>query len=229
MSHFLLAVLHEEWQNVDEMLAPYSEGLETEPRLEYTRYRAIGYAREHYKELRDKSDEECWKFMADGYITDDEGNLYTTYNLQTRWDYYTIGGNWDGYLRVNGKHVNTARIGEIDFTPDEEEYQKALRFWDVVVEHAPAKPEEEFYSFFKEQHFIVYYGDRETFARRQAMFSTHAVVTPNGHWHECGRMGWFGLSRETPEESAYWHEHYFERFIKDADPNLMMTIVDCHI
>lgn len=229
MSHFLLAILHEEWQDVDELLEPYSEELETEPRLKYTKEEAIRYGRENYEELKSKTDTECWEFMADGYTTDDEGNIYTTYNPQSKWDWYTIGGRWDGYLRVNGQHVNTARISEIDYSPDKEDYQKALHFWDVVVEHAPAKPEEKYSSFFNEKYYLDYYGDRETFARRQTMFSSYAVITPDGEWHECGHMGWWGLSDETPEDSADWYEHYFERFIKNADPKLMMTIVDCHI
>ena len=42
-------------------------------------------------------------------------------------------------------------------------------------------------------------------------------------------MGWFGFSNETPKQGVDWDEHYLERFIKNADPKLMMTIVDCHI
>ena len=223
MSHFLLAVLHEEWQDVDELLAPYSEELETEPRLEYTKEEAI------YEEYRDKSDKECWKLMADGYTTDENGNIYTTYNPQSKWDWYEVGGRWDGDLLVNGKHLNSARIGEIDFSLDEDVYNKSLRFWDVAISHEPAELNEIYLPFFGEQYYLDYYGDRETYARRQATFTTHAVITPDGKWHERGKTYWFGLSGETPDEGADWDEHYLERFIKNADPKLMMTIVDCHI
>ena len=229
MSHFLLAVLHEEWQDVDELLAPYSEDLETEPRVEYTKEEAVGYAREHYEECRDKTDEECWEFMAEGRETDDAGNIYTTCNPQAKWDWYDVGGSWNGYLRVNGQRVNSARIGEIDFRPDEEEYKRAQRFWDVVVEHVPAEPDENCFSLYNEQYYLDYYGDRETYARRSASFTSYAVLTPDGEWHEEGSMGWFGISSETAEEASDWDEHYLERFIKDADPKLMLTIVDCHI
>ena len=229
MSHFSLAVLHKEEQCIDELLAPYSEELETAPRLKYTKAEAIRYARENYEECRNRSDEECWEFIADGYTTDEDGNIYTTYNPQSKWDWYEVGGRWDGYLSVNGEHVNTAHVGEIDFSPDEETYKKSLRYWDVVVGHAPAETPEEGFSLYNEKYYLDYYGDRETFARRQSAFMTHAVITPDGVWHEQGQMGWFGLSSETPDESADWAEHYLERFIKNADPKLMMTIVDCHI
>ena len=190
---------------------------------------AIQYAREHYKEYRDKSDEACWVMMADGYITDEKGNIYTTYNPQAKWDWYEIGGRWNGYLRVNGQHVNTARIAEIDFSIDEDAYRKSLRFWDVVINHQPAEPDENYSLIFGEKYYLDYYGDRETFARRQAMFITHSVITSNGIWHERGEVSWLGLSSETPDKATDWDEHYFDRFIKNADPNLTMTLVDCHI
>ena len=229
MSHFSLAVLHEEGQDIDELLAPYSEELETEPRLTYTKAEAIQHARQNYEEYRNRPDEECWAFMADGCKTDADGNIYTTYNPQSKWDWYVVGGRWDGFLIVNGEHVNTAHIGEIDFSPDEEAYKKALRFWDVVVSHEPAEPDEDCFTFFNEDYYLDYYGDRETFARRQSGFMTHAVITPDGVWQERSEMGWFGFSNETPKQGADWDEHYLERFIKNTDPKLMMTIVDCHI
>lgn len=229
MSHFLLAVLHEEWQDIDEILAPYDAELETKPRLKYMKEEAIRYARVNYEAYRDKPDEECWAMMADGYTTDEEENIYTTCNPQAKWDWYEIGGRWNGYLRVKGKRTDSARIADIDFGLDVEVYEKSLRFWDVAVEHKPARPAEKFFTIFKEDYYLEYYGDRETFARRRATFTTHAVITPDGEWHERGETGWFGCSSETPEEGANWDENYLERFIKNADPKLMLTIVDCHI
>ena len=229
MSHFLLAVLHYEDQDVEEMLAPYSEELKVAPYVIYTRAEAITYAREHYSDCRDMSDAECLEFMADGYTTDEQGNIYSTYNPKSKWDWYEVGGRWNGYLRTKNGKVNEARISEIDFSPDEEEFKTALRFWDVVIDHAPALPDEKFFSIYNEQYYRDFYGDRETFARVRADFTTHAVITPNGFWHERGSMGWFGMSSETPEEGLDWYEHYLERFIKDADPALIVTVVDCRI
>ena len=52
-------------------------------------------------------------------------------------------------------------------------------------------------------------------------FSTYAVLTPDGEWHEQENTGLFSSDKE-------WNKHYKERFIDTADPNLMLTIVDCH-
>ena len=62
-----------------------------------------------------------------------------------------------------------------------------------------------------------------------SLFKTHAVITPDGEWHERGKVGYFGVSSETPEEGIGWDKEYVERFIKTADPELILTIVDCHI
>lgn len=61
-----------------------------------------------------------------------------------------------------------------------------------------------------------------------APFHTYAVVK-DGEWEEVGAMGWFGIGTETEEEAAEWARGFRERFIEGCDPDLIATIVDCHI
>ena len=231
MSHFSVAVLHRADQTVEELLAPYDEEQEKAIELEYTREEAIKAAREEYRGNEDKTDEECIKFFAEMtcYITDADGNVYAKYNPNARWDWYVIGGRFAGRLRVNGDRTDSAKVGEIDFSPDPEVYKDSLRFWEVVVEYKPAKPEEEHFSIYNEKYYRETYGDRETFARVNSLFKTHAVITPDGEWHERGEVGYFGESSETPEEGIEWDKKYVERFIDGADKELILTVVDCHI
>ena len=231
MSHFSVAVLHEAGQDIDEILAPYDEELDCDERLEYSKEEAIRYARENYTGMEGKSDEECWEFMAamPGYTSDTQGNIYVKYNELAKWDWYEIGGRWKNYLRAKGERVDSARLGDIDFSPDCEVYKKSLRFWDVVVEHKPVESGEEYFTIYNEKYYRDNYGDRENYARVSSSFLTHAVITPDGEWHERGEVGYFGFSSETAEEGADWDKHYLERFIESADKNLMLTIVDCHI
>jgi len=70
---------------------------------------------------------------------------------------------------------------------------------------------------------------RESYISRQSEFTTYAVITPDGEWHSKGEMGWFGFSSETSEESTNWNLSFHDRFIKDSDQDLTLTIVDCHI
>ena len=229
MSHFTVAVFHRPDQDIETLLAPYDETLRVEPYVEFTREEAIAYARKHYKSVADMSDDRCYAYMAEDYTTDAEGNLLSTYNPKSKWDWWTEGGRWAGMLKVDGKKVDSARVADIDFTPDPLEYEAALRYWDVVVEHQEKRPGEEYVSLYGEQYYLDYYGDRETYARYMTQFSTYAVVTPDGEWHEKGRMGWFGASSETPDEARDWEEHYRERFLDSAEADWLLTIVDCHI
>ena len=229
MSHFTVAIFHRPDQDIKTLLAPYDECKQVEPYVQHTRQEAIEYARQHFRSMEGKTDEECWAYMADGNQTDAEGNIYSTYNPDSKWDWWEEGGRWNGMLKAHGERVNSARLGDIDFTPDPEAYASALRFWDVVVEHQPALPGEDYFSIYNEQYYREYYGDRETYARHMTQFSTYAVITPDGVWHEKGRMGWWGCSSETGEEAKDWEEHFKERFLDGADPDLILTLVDCHI
>ena len=231
MSHFSVLVFTEDdGLSIDELLDPYYEGNPRAPYIIYTKQEAIDYARKTHPEL--KTDEECWNFVAAGYLTDRKGNIYSRDNPDAHWDWWEEGGRFAGLLKLkgSGERVNSAKIKDVDFGIDEERYKKALRFWDIVVEHKPLEPgEEEPFSFFKEEYYREFHGDRETFARRKAGFSTFAVVTSDGIWMEKADIGWFGMSDETPEKSAAWEDNFIKDFIDGEDENKRITVVDCHV
>ena len=232
MSHFAVAVFHRLDQNIADLLAPYSEHLEVKPYLQYTRQQAIDWVREHCEKFKTAPDEDCWNFMAEDYgdgLKDAAGNLFSTYNPKSKWDWYQVGGRYAGMLRTKSGNVDEAPIEAIDLTPDSQKYNKAVRFWEVVVEGTPSEPWEHVSAFYKPEHYLNCYKDKETYARISASFGTYACVTPDGEWHEKGVAGWFGSSSATAEESLDWDLHFRERFIDNAEPGLIVTIVDCHI
>ncbi|WP_231115051.1 hypothetical protein [Neomoorella thermoacetica] len=65
-----------------------------------------------------------------------------------------------------------------------------------------------------------------SYIKRNVNFTTFAVITPDGTWHEKGNMGWWGI---VTNEKDNWEENYFKNFIEPADPETIITIVDCHI
>ena len=232
MSHFSVLVLTtDESPSVDELLDPYCESNTCAPHIEYTKQEAIDYVRKHYPDFTDKSDEECWKFMAEGFITDKQGNIYSTANPDGRWDWYEKGGRWKDFLRLkDGTRATSAKLRDIDFGPDETAYKYSLRFWDLLIENKPLESGEEMpFSLYKPEYYKELYGNRENYAKRQAGFYTFAVITPNGIWYEKGQCGWFGCSSETAEESREWEENFIKNFINDEDGDTVATIVDCHI
>lgn len=186
MSHFVVAVFHEENQSVDELLAPYDEEIKYAPYLKFSKQEAIDYVRKKYREMLDKSDQECWNLIAGWYISDRQGNLYSNSNPNAKWDWWVIGGRWNNLLKLkDGGFTNSARVKDIDFTPQQERYNDALRFWDIVVEHKPLGSDEKIpFSLYDENYYRAFYKNRETYARRQAQFSTFAVISANGIWKE---------------------------------------------
>lgn len=54
-----------------------------------------------------------------------------------------------------------------------------------------------------------------------------AFVTPDGVWHEAGRVGWFATCNDTPES---WAKHIkeFKEFLA-APGDEYVSFVDCHI
>ena len=53
-----------------------------------------------------------------------------------------------------------------------------------------------------------------------------AVLTPEGHWHEVGRMGAFALVREEMPRDQ-WHR--FVQGLYAAYPDHVAVAVDCHV
>ena len=169
-------------------------------------------------------------------------------NPDAKWDWWVIGGRWKGLLKAKeGNHgeisllcpipnepgrYSQAKVKNIDFTPDKEEYEKHLRWWEVVMEDSPLRPGEDksdFLNFYNKEYLIKRYKNKETYARIESSFTTYAVVLPDGTWYQKGQMGWFGCGSETADASYEWDMKYKENFIDKADPEWVLTIVDCHI
>lgn len=55
---------------------------------------------------------------------------------------------------------------------------------------------------------------------------TYAVITRDGVWHSQGEMGWFGVSNDKLSDEE-WHKRVIE--LLRADPQAIVTVVDCHI
>ena len=82
---------------------------------------------------------------------------------------------------------------------------------------------------YNKQYYLDRYKTKEMYAKINSQFITFAVITPDGKWHEKGEMGFCGFSGESYEETIDWDFNYKERFIDTADPEWIITIVDCII
>ena len=152
---------------------------------------------------------------------DDDDGERTTYNPESKWDWYEIGGRWKDLLILKSKLIcDSALVSDIDFQTMQQRDAAELR----PYEEAMTK------SFMKEEYMRERFRNEEEYIKLSTVFSTYAVVTPDGEWHAMGDMGWWGMSSETAEEEREWILAYYDRFIKPAiEKGWRMTIVDCHI
>jgi hypothetical protein len=198
------------------------------------------------------------QFMEEwaGYKKDEETGKYGYWeNPNAKWDWWVVGGRWSGLLKLKDEattgqmgdrrwtninenipkgRVDSAKVRDIDFSIDMDEYNRNLRFWELVVEgDTPRNVEEEeivkWSFYYNPEYYLNRYDSKEEYARLCSEFDAYAVITPDGKWHSKGEMGWWGISSESHEEAKKWNKSFKEAFIDNADPEWTLTIVDCHI
>ena len=133
---------------------------------------------------------------------------FSTYNPDSKWDWYSIGGRWDCALKTkSGKFVNECLLGEIDWTDFKpEDYQ-----------------EEEKTSWLGRKYHELKEGITWHLTRKEPPF----CLVVDGEWIEKGQMGWWAItSKENNEED--WNAEFFgvlDKLPADAE----VTLVDFHI
>ncbi len=165
------------------------------------------------KEKLKLSDEEIYKqAIWDDSEYDEEGNELSTYNPNSKWDWYDIGGRFRNTLLTKitnedtfehnsfaehmgmfednreaptgYKWVNGAKIKDIDFNK---------------IEEIDGKP-----------------------------FYTWALVDENG-WYEQGTMGWWAMNDATDESTNNFAKRFKEYIKLPENQDKYLIIVDCHI
>lgn len=148
MSHFVGLCFGGYW---DTDLEQYAEDLEVEAYVERTKEEAINdvqrnqrkryleaikalqtpdlksQSMDFYQKIVDQgpsiSKEDAWKeVLSWGYELDEDDNLLSTYNPNSKWDWYCVGGRWNGFLVLKERkedgsiiEVNEAYFNEIDW------------------------------------------------------------------------------------------------------------------
>lgn len=148
MSHFVGLCFGGYW-DID--LEQYAEDLEVEAYVERTKEEAINdvqrnqrkryleavkalqidnlnsQSMEFYQKIVDQgptiSKEDAWEeVLSWGYELDEDENLLSTYNPNSKWDWYCVGGRWSGFLVLKERaedggirEVNEAYFSDIDW------------------------------------------------------------------------------------------------------------------
>lgn len=156
-----------------------------------------------------------------------EGKPGYWYNKNAKWDWWVIGGRWDGYF----DGANTINVKDYDTAIDKEYYNKKFQEWKDWEAGKEFSFDENYdFAFYKPEYLKELYGSAENYAQIKSTPWLRAIVTPDGEWHEVGEMGWFGFSGETHEDLIDWVDNFNERFILPySNGEYEITAVDCHI
>lgn len=218
----------------------------------------IKYLKEEFPKKLKWTDEEIYQYEIEFYEPEEigeNGEIHSTYNPNSKWDWYEISGRWFNELLVKEdveyiggeiglgagnllnkkapkgyKWTNGAKIKDICFEKMREDtYSAAIRWWELVVEEQPLKEgEKQPLNLYKKEYLIKRYGDKEHYAKIESTFSTFAFVDEEG-WHEKGEMLYFGLDTSTKESENIYIEKFQEYIKAEENQDKYLIIVDCHI
>lgn len=198
MSHFSVVVLmpaatQDVESELARLLAPYDENIDVAPYHKHLGNEGRAQMEKHYgtkdtATLVEKMTE--WN-GAEGGIDPDMGLYYiSTYNPASKWDWYRVGGRWDGQMLG----LDTMNDGQGGFNFGKE-FSTLKRNSCLIDDMSPD-------------------------------FVPFAFVTPDGKWHEKGKMGWWAMTHGEQPQHAWDKE--FQKALEKY-PQSLAVLVDCHI
>lgn len=196
------------------------------------------YITQEFPKRLNWDDEECYREGIKYYDSEDiqpDGSVRDTYNPNSKWDWYTIGGRFSDIIPLkDGRFANEASMSEVDIDYcDQEDYAKSIRFWQLFIDGQTPETEHEKEvvesAFYKREYYTSRYDNAEDFANHCAGFTFYAALLPTGEWLEPGQMGWFGVSFANEDDDRAWRKTSREILKKANENNWNVTVVDCHI
>jgi len=160
-------------------------------------------------------------------------------NSDAKWDWYQIGGRWQGELAVK-EGATSGVTGEKSLLSDDRElkgfdqcqvkdldldvmYKKRIQEREKWWEQAQAEEKDD-PTLLHIKYNIKPGTTKEEYINSGDQFSTFAVLM-DGEWYERGTMGWWGC---VSDEKDDWNEQ-FAKLFNNLDGEKYITVVDCHI
>lgn len=221
-----------EEDELEDALAPYSEHIELdEPVKNYLSFDEIyGYAVR--SNMITQGDElqphhiEDWLMNVNEGISEhdeerfhiDENGVYqnTYYNPNGKWDWWAIGGRWDGFfIDSNNKRVNLIRKKDLNLYNLLEENRKELsNIYDREIERYRTGQIDK--SYIKIAYNIDPDKPKEDYLNSARLYTCAALK--DGMWYEPDNS--FHITNE-------WIDT-FSKILESADDDDLLVLIDCH-
>lgn len=158
--------------------------------------------------------------------TDEDGEI-TTYNPNSKWDWYSIGGRFS-----DGKPTKIKDFKLYDDLDDDTIalYKRAWNSFEGKCELSEEDNKAIFGGFrlYNDKYYLDRYGNCENYIKAMSSNIPYAFVDAHG-WYEKGEMGWFGFDNATQESIENYTEFAEKYFTADENQNKYIVWVDCHI
>lgn len=281
MSHFTVAVITKD-EDYEKALAPFDENIEVERYIRTSRDELIKECKQKKEKFENSTDDDYkkWYLNSDwskidftnddtiikSYLElmgdedyDEQGNKWSTYNPNSKWDRWQVGGRWRGslklkkpvennvksepsliHLRENPKEIletlsdelktDHAQVKDIDFTPDLSNVKYYERFWEINVENSPLKEDE------KMEDFRTFYNSNyyiKRYGNKETFVKERTTFRTYAllYHGEWIEPGQMGWfgSSSADKDGYAQYRQKFEEIMSNLDPEDWITVVDCHI
>ena len=198
MSHFLTMIIGDD---PEKQLAPFDENLDvpeyySEDVSEKDKQGMMAYYSNGSFPFSDF--EECYKYYGQDWNGNswkkcDDGiwRVSTTYNPNSKWDWYLLGGRWSGRILKLKPEATSGIIGEPSWCSKSKGID-AARKGEI---------------------------DLEAMKKKDISLVPYAYIK-DGEWHSKGEMGWWGISTNNkPQEE--WDEHFWNMFNSLPDDTMI--------
>lgn len=218
----------------------------------------IEYLEEEFPKKLAWSDEEIYQDeiqYEDEADIGEDGEVYSTYNPKSKWDWYQLGGRYSG--RIILKDNATGTLGDLtllasdDYKKEHEQwkhtgakvdqaYKRDIDFEKMLQDRIYTAKEE--YAKFKKELLLAKTDEErinicfwnnikldtteEQFLDSVTAFSSFAVLK-DGVWYERGGMGWWGVVSNEKDVKEWQSE--FDKLLKSLPDDTLLSIYDCHI
>lgn len=202
----------------------------------------INYLENEFSKRLSWTDEEVYQNEVSDYEEENigkDGEVYSTYNPKSKWDWYVLGGRYLGRLLLKnkaaysesgrsgtgGNHpthkggVDSAYKRDIDFCKMKEEKIKLAEMWWEEAQKLDDTMKYLQYSIEKGE-------TREQYIESHSKFTAFAVLK-DGCWYERGEMGWWGVVHDEKDENEWATK--FEELLNEVSDDTLISIYDCHI
>lgn len=121
---------------IEDKMAPYDENLEVDPYIIYTKAELQNLFEDFKKNPeREKYNYSIETFCSEwhGYELDEHGNAISTHNPEGFWDWYVVGGRWDGELTGNCDETNSIKNNSTSVYALSQKYVDTKEEYEIIL------------------------------------------------------------------------------------------------